>query len=194
MQRRRFAQAVAASLAWPAAVLADSDAKEDDAMHTLNRGDCALLLRHAPTEPGIGDPDGYRLDDCSTQRNLSADGRARASRAGAFLRQRGLVFDGVFSSRWCRCRDTASLMFPGQEIRVLDALNSFFDGRHERDRQTDALRAWLAAQGSGRRVALVTHQVNILALTGDNLAMGEAVVVTADRRGSVRSVGRIELQ
>lgn len=163
-------------------------------MRTLNRGGCALLLRHARTESGIGDPQGYRLDDCRTQRNLSPEGRALASRAGASLRQRGLVFDSVFSSRWCRCLDTASLMFPGQEIRALEALNSFFDERHERERQTDALRTWLAALGSGRRMALVTHQVNIMALTGDNLAMGEAVVVTADRRGGVRSAGRLELQ
>jgi broad specificity phosphatase PhoE len=194
MQRRRFAQAVAASLAWPATVFAESDATDDDATRTLRGGGCALLLRHAPTEAGIGDPPGYRLEDCSTQRNLSPEGRTLASRAGASLRLRGLVFDGVFSSRWCRCLDTASLMFPRQEIRVLEALNSFFDGRHERERQTDALRTWLAALGSGRRVALVTHQVNIMALTGDNLAMGEAVVVTADRRGDARSAGRIELQ
>jgi hypothetical protein len=39
---------------------------------------------------------------------------------------------------------------------------------------------------------LVTHQVNVLALTGDNLAMGGAVVVQPDRRGGVRSVGRID--
>lgn len=163
-------------------------------MRTLRRAGSALLLRHAPTEAGIGDPQAYRLDDCSTQRNLSPEGRTLARRAGALLRQRGLVFDGVFSSRWCRCTDTATLMFPEQEVRVLEALNSFFDGRHERERQTNALRTWLAALGSERRVALITHQVNILALTGENLAMGEAVVVTADRRGKVRSVGRIEFR
>jgi len=191
MNRRHFNKAVLTAVLGTGFAQART---KDEVLGALSAGGSALLMRHAPTEAGTGDPQGYRLDDCSTQRNLSPEGRALASRAGALLRQRGLAFDGVFSSRWCRCLDTASLMFPGQEIQVLEALNSFFDGRHERERQTDALRTWLTASGSERRVALVTHQVNILALTGENLGMGEAVVVTADRRGGVRSIGRIELQ
>lgn len=169
-------------------------ARTDDtvALNALRSGG-VLLLRHAHTEPGIGDPPGFRLGDCSTQRNLSASGRAQARAAGDALRARDVTIDAVYSSTWCRCIDTATQMFPELRVEVLPALNSFFAGQGDGERQTAALRQWIAALDSGRRVALVTHQVNVLALTGDNLAMGEAVVVQPDRSGGVRAVGRLAL-
>lgn len=189
MNRRRFTFAAGAALLAPGRAHPDALAP---ALLALQTGGCALLMRHAATEPGIGDPPGNRLDACSSQRNLSPAGREQARRAGVWLAQRGVAFDSVFSSRWCRCVDTASLMFPGQPVEVLEALNSFFDDGSPRERQTAALRSWLGTLEGSRRVALVTHQVNVLALTGDNLAMGGAVVVQPDRRGGVRSVGRID--
>lgn len=185
MNRRRVLQGIAAALLCPPAAAAADD--------LLAAGGCALLLRHARTEAGIGDPPGYRLDDCATQRRLSADGREQARRAGAWLRSRGLTFDGIFSSRWCRCTDTAALMFPGQKVEVMDALNSFFDVHEEREARTAHVRALVGALDGARRIALVTHMVNIMALTGEHLAMGEAVIVGPDRRGGLRIAGRVPL-
>jgi broad specificity phosphatase PhoE len=167
-------------------------ASDTTALEALRSGG-VLLLRHARTEPGIGDPPGFRIDDCSTQRNLSAAGRAQARAAGEALRARGVTIDAVYSSAWCRCIDTATQMFPDLPVQMLPALNSFFAGQGDRERQTAALRRWISALDGGRRVALVTHQVNVLALTGDNLAMGEAVVVQPDRGGGVRAAGRLLL-
>jgi phosphohistidine phosphatase SixA len=45
-----------------------------------------VLMRHAATDPGAGDPPGFRLDDCATQRNLSAAGREDARRVGNAFR------------------------------------------------------------------------------------------------------------
>lgn len=113
-----------------------------------------LLLRHAQTEPGIGDPPGFRIDDCGTQRNLSAAGRAQARAAGDALRAHGVRIDAVYSSAWCRCIDTAAQMFPDLRVDLLPALNSFFDGQGDRERQTAALRDWIAKLDEGRRVAM----------------------------------------
>lgn len=190
MNRRRFTFAAGAALLVPGRARPGAP---DPARSALQSGGCALLMRHAATEPGIGDPPGYRLDTCGSQRNLSPAGREQARRAGAWLKQKDFVFDAVFSSRWCRCVDTAALMFPGQPVDVLEALNSFFEDGSARERQTAALRSWFETLDGSRRVALVTHQVNILALTGDDLAMGGAVVVQPDRHGGVRSVGQIDL-
>lgn len=188
MNRRHALQALGCLMLRPAS----SHAGNGIALDALRSGG-ALLLRHALTEPGIGDPPGFRLDDCSTQRNLSAGGRAQARAAGEALRARDVKMDAVYSSAWCRCIDTAKEMFPELQVEVLPALNSFFAGQGDRERQTAALRQWIAALDDGLRVALVTHQVNVLALTGDNLAMGEAVVVQPDRRGGVRAAGRLAL-
>ncbi len=157
----------------------------------LATGGCAVLLRHAQTVPGLGDPPGYRLDDCSTQRNLSEAGRAQARRFGADFAQRRARIDEVLSSRWCRCLETARLAFPRHEVRVFEALNSFFDDRGKGDAQAQAMRARIARIAAPEVVVMVTHMVNIAALTGQSLAMGEAIVVRATDAGKVEIVGRL---
>jgi broad specificity phosphatase PhoE len=152
----------------------------------------AILVRHAATESGIGDPPGFRLDDCSTQRNLSAAGRAQAARFGAAFAERRIRIDELRSSQWCRCLETARLAFPGLPVRADPMLNSFFQDRSAEPRQTAALRAYLKDLGR-RRVVLVTHQFSIAALTGESVAMGEAVVV-AMRQGEVRVLARLRVE
>ncbi|MEO8013547.1 histidine phosphatase family protein [Polaromonas sp.] len=150
----------------------------------LRAGACVVLLRHAQTDPGIGDPPGFRLDRCSTQRNLSTEGRAQAGRIGQWFKSRGLEPRVVQSSAWCRCKDTAELAF-GRH-KVWPALNSFFVESRTRDAQTAQLRAALKNMPSGTFEVWVTHQVNMTALTGEGMAMGEALVL--DLTGTV--VGR----
>jgi broad specificity phosphatase PhoE len=151
----------------------------------------AIMLRHAATESGIGDPPGFRLDDCTTQRNLSAAGRAQAARFGAALAERRIRIDEVRSSQWCRCLDTARLAFPALAVRADPMLNSFFQDRSAEPAQTAALRAYLKDLGR-RRVVLVTHQFSIAALTGESVSMGEAVVVTM-RNGEPRVLARLRV-
>jgi broad specificity phosphatase PhoE len=163
----------------------------DDAAWRLLAAGGAVLLRHARTVAGIGDPAGFRLDDCSTQRNLSDEGRAEARRIGTAFERRGVGVDAVLSSRWCRCLDTARLAFPRHDVRVLEALNSFFADDGARQAQTGALRAWLARQDPSRRLVLVTHQVNIAALTGQPVGMGEAILVRVGAAGAGDVLGRL---
>lgn len=134
-----------------------------------------LLLRHAQTEPGVGDPPGFVLGQCNTQRNLSDAGREQARKLGAALRARGLAPQRVRSSRWCRCLDTARLAFGS--VEPWPALDSFFDHRGRAEAQTTELRRARAALPSGGVEAWVTHQVNISALTGSGAAMGEVLLL-----------------
>lgn len=184
MQRR--ALLLALGTAW----FAPSRAAEDAAWAALRSGGAVLLMRHAITEPGIGDPPGFRIEDCATQRNLSAAGRDQAQRFGRELAARGVRFEAIYSSRWCRCRDTARLAFPGLPVQALPALDSFFDEPERGPAQTAELRAWLARLPAGRNVSLVTHMVNITALVGGSIAMGEAVVLQR-RAGAWESAGRL---
>src|SRR3954452_15796974 len=77
----------------------------------LKEGGQVVLIRHALTTPGAGDPPGMQLDDCSTQRNLSEEGREHARQLGAAFRARSISVGRVLSSPWCRCMDTAQLAF-----------------------------------------------------------------------------------
>lgn len=177
--RRRFTQAAACSLiASPALALAQPAA---GFWTLLREGGCVLLMRHAQTEPGVGDPPNFEIGNCSTQRNLSTAGREQARRVGAaFVRERVKV-DQVRSSAWCRCVDTAMLAF--KQNTVWPPINSFF-GTDTRDEQTravlDAVQGWQAP----RNLVLVTHQVNITALTGQGVAMGEILLTRPAKEGS----------
>lgn len=166
----------AAGLALPVGSMAAEPPAE--LLAALQRGGYALLVRHAQTEPGIGDPPGMRLDDCGTQRNLSAAGREQARAIGAAVRSRAIPVAAVRSSQWCRCLDTARLAFGGfAPVAAWPALNSFFDDRSAEAGRTRELRAALAAVPGTANVVWVTHQVNITALTGVVPAPGEIVVV-----------------
>lgn len=154
----------------------------------LREGGHVLILRHAETEPGIGDPPQFKLDDCSTQRNLSAPGRMQAQRLGRRLAEQGVIVTEVLSSRWCRCLDTARLAFG--KVSPTPALDSFFGEQHKAASQTAALRKRIAEFRGPGNLVLVTHQVNITALTGVHPAMGETVVLKI-KAGTPEIVGRI---
>ena len=172
------------------AALAAGGAQANDSLWSLLReGGHAVLIRHAATEPGLGDPPNFRLGDCATQRNLSAEGRAEARRLGAAFRERKVPVERVLSSAWCRCQDTARLAFG--EYEVWAPLNSFFADSSRGPPQTRALLERLAGMPARSNLVLVTHQVNITAATGVFPASGEMVVVRPGGREGVEVVGRM---
>ncbi|MBL0942818.1 MAG: histidine phosphatase family protein [Hydrogenophaga sp.] len=175
LQRRQFLSA--------ATLLASGSAfaQDRDFWSLLREGANVVLMRHARTEPGVGDPPGFRLGECGTQRNLSAEGREQARRVGEAFRREGIRLDEVRSSAWCRCIDTAQLAFGRHTVWA--PVNSFFDGAGERDAQTRAVLAALRGLRAPANWMLVTHQVNITALTGENPAMGEVFVARPEADG-----------
>ncbi len=148
-----------------------------------------VLFRHA-TAPGTGDPPGFKLGDCSTQRNLDDVGRAQAKRIGEQFRERKLRVGQVLTSQWCRTRDTAELAFPGAWAEDA-SFNSFFEDRSRSDPQTAAALKTLSGWKGPGVLVVVTHQVNITALTGIVPSSGEGVVVRPKHRGGIDVVGRV---
>ena len=165
-----------------------ASARADSLPVRLRAGACVKLLRHAQTEPGIGDPPGFRLHECSTQRNLSAEGLSQAERIGQWFKSHNLRPRAVRSSAWCRCKDTADLAFGGHA--VWPALNSFFGESAGSETQTVQLRAALARLPAGEFEVWVTHQVNMTTLTGEGMMVGEAVIVDGQGKTVVRQTFR----
>jgi phosphohistidine phosphatase SixA len=163
-----------------------AQADEAAAWAAVREGGNVIMMRHATTVPGVGDPPGFRLDDCSTQRLLSEAGRDQAKAIGAALRERGVEAGRILTSAWCRCVDTAELMQLGP-VEVFEPLNSFFGQGDVSDKQTDSVRKLIGGWKGPGTLLLVTHQVNVTALTGVVPASGEMVVL--DRNG--QSIGRI---
>ena len=181
MRRRRFLALL------PSATLLSARAAESP-WALLARGGRVVLLRHAATVPGIGDPPGFKLGVCSTQRNLSANGRRDAARIGAAFRKHGVPVAAVLSSHWCRCIDTARIAFGRVEpVAMLDSM--FRDDDAARARKLAALRnhlAQAARDGAGRgNLVLVTHDVNIRALGGGYVGQGDLIVATPSADGGL---------
>jgi phosphohistidine phosphatase SixA len=181
-----------ALLASTLAVLATPAAAQDveSLWRALAAGGHAALMRHAEA-PGVGDPPGFRLGECGTQRNLNEAGRRFSEALGAEFRRREVRVARVLSSAWCRCLDTARLLALGPVEAAPDALNSFFESPGERSRSTAALQTLLASLPRDAASVLVTHQVNITALTGVFPASGEIVVLRLEPGGGYAVAGRL---
>ncbi len=162
----------------------------EPAWKALQGGGIVAVFRHARA-PGTGDPPNFKLEDCATQRNLSDQGRLQAQAIGEQFRKRRIPVERVLSSRWCRSLDTARLAF-GPLAEPYPPLDSFFAGQGQQDQQTQAARQLVNAWRSKGVLVLVTHQVNITALTGIFPAEGEVLLLKPQSGDSFDLIGRIK--
>jgi phosphohistidine phosphatase SixA len=158
-----------------------------DAWKALRAGGHVALMRHADAPGGAGDPAGFRIDDCATQRNLSEKGRTDAEKIGARLKREGIVFEKILSSPWCRCKDTAALLNLGP-VETEATFGNVVVLRDQRDALTAGARALIAEWDGPSNLLVVTHGANIAALTMISPASGEIVLVHG---GSGEPAGRL---
>ncbi|MFO7528593.1 MAG: histidine phosphatase family protein [Marinobacter sp.] len=152
-----------------------------EAWQALQDGRAVLILRHA-LAPGTGDPGNFDLNDCSTQRNLNEAGREQARAWKPFLAEHGIEEARVFTSQWCRSRDTAMEMDVG-EVTEWPSLNSFFQGRGDGPTQTRQTIALVNELEPGLPVVMVSHQVNITRLAGIYPSSNEGVILALPLSG-----------
>jgi phosphohistidine phosphatase SixA len=160
-----------------------------DKLQGTNPKGYVLLLRHT-IAPGVGDPENFKLNDCSTQRNLSQLGRADAKAVGDWLKRREIKISRVESSRWCRAKETAQLLGIGR-VRLNANLDSLFESQDpakaiQTVRVKKQIVDWRNKSGL---LILVGHFVNIGAVTGVGVGSGEGVLVKADSKGKITVVG-----
>jgi virginiamycin B lyase len=169
-----------------------SAAPQPDVSHTLRSGGVVLVFRHAATDFSTPDRDPVDLARCSTQRNLSAHGRADARAIGRGVRRLGIRVGTVLASPFCRTRETARLAFGRAPVHLalLNTVVAEHDARWRR--QIAAARRLLATQpAAGTITALVTHGSVVQDATDETLEEGEALVVRPLASGRFRVLGRI---
>lgn len=186
MSARRFVLfvAVVLGLAGVAGV-----ATSDERFARLGEPGVFAIMRHA-LAPGGGDPDSFDLADCATQRNLDAAGRQQARDIGAAIRAAGVEVNRVYTSQWCRCRETAELLGLGAVIDE-PALNSFFRDRSRAAAQTAVVENLLRTLPRNASAVLVTHQVNITALTDVFPASGEVLLLRVGEDGVIEVIDQV---
>ncbi len=169
-----------------------SVASANDALWALLRGGGqVVLVRHAVTDPGVGDPPAFKLDDCATQRNLSEAGRREAAALGAAIRAHQVPVARVLTSPWCRCRETARIAFGGQSFEVEPSLSNLFSRGENRDRQIEGFRQFVATAPRNGNLFLITHGSTTLAFTGVSPGTAEMVILTPRGNGQFDVAGSI---
>lgn len=168
---------------------ASASDKNAEAWEALREGRAILILRHA-LAPGTGDPANFDLNNCSTQRNLNETGREQARAWKPFLAEHGIEQARVFTSQWCRCRDTATEMDVG-EVTEWPSLNSFFQGRGDGPTQTRQTITLVNELEPGLPVVMVSHQVNITRLAGIYPSSNEGVILALPLSEDPRVLARV---
>ena len=162
-------------------------AKSEEAIiKELKKGGNIVFIRHA-IAPGGGDPENFKLNDCSTQRNLDSQGIEQSKKIGLFFVNNNVPIDQVLSSEWCRCKDTAKFAF--KNYKTFNALNSFFSAKFQKnkERQMKDLIQFLKSWDSKKNLVLVTHYVVISSILNIGPSSGEMIITDK----SFNIIGRI---
>ena len=183
----RFAPlALAVSLLMASAVAPE---EAGDAWAALAKGGHVVLIRHGNAPPGYGgDPPGFKISDCSTQRNLDELGRDQARALGEAFRKHGVRVDRTVSSPWCRCLETARLMAVG-EVESSWALVP--DTNPITTPRLGELKTLVSAWRGPGTLVLVTHALTVRPLVGFLPNQAEAVVLKPTAADGFQLVGRI---
>ena len=154
----------------------------------FHQGGKLIFIRHAYA-PGSGDPKNFNLNDCSTQRNLSRDGRKQAQLIGVFFKENKIQIDKVLSSEWCRCKETAEIAF--EDFSTISFLNSFYSSKFAKNKitQVEELNKYISRFKSKKNLILVTHYVLISEILNYGPSSGEIVV--SDKNFNI--IGSIEI-
>ena len=169
----------------PTSIKADLN---ENLMNQLEEGGKLIFIRHAYA-PGSGDPDNFNLNDCSTQRNLSEDGKKQAQLIGVFFKENKIKIDKILSSEWCRCKETAFIAF--EDFETKDFLNSFYSIKFAKNKKTQVknLKKYVNKWNSKTNLILVTHYVVISEVL--NYAPGSGEIIISDK--NFNKIGNIEI-
>ena len=148
-------------------------------INELKKGGKLIFIRHAYA-PGGGDPDNFDINDCNTQRNLNNSGRKQAKNIGIFFKDNNIKIENIYSSEWCRCKETASIAF--NKFETKNFLNSFFSLKfsQNKDSQINNLKEFIKNNKSKQNSVFVTHYVVISESLNYLSSSGEIVVSDKD--------------
>ena len=148
---------------------------DENIVEILKKNDNIIFIRHS-LAPGTGDPENINLNDCKTQRNLNSEGIKQSKKIGNFFKKNNIIVEHIFSSEWCRCKDTAFHAF--ESFKTFDALNSFYSEKFykNKNKQIKKLKKFISDWHNNSNLVLVTHYVVILEILGVGAGSGEIII------------------
>tara|TARA_B100000780_G_scaffold142533_1_gene99732 strand:+ start:384 stop:944 length:561 start_codon:yes stop_codon:yes gene_type:complete len=155
-------------------------AKSNDDLHKiLSEGGKLIFIRHAYA-PGGGDPDGFDISNCASQRNLNNRGIEQAKTIGKFFIKNNIEGNIVLSSEWCRCKQTAKYAFKNYETK--EFLNSFYSKKFadNKSSQINELKDYIQKWDGKNNLIFITHHIVILEILNLSVSSGEIVIANRD--------------
>ena len=148
---------------------------DENIVEILKKNDNIIFIRHS-LAPGLGDPENINLNDCKTQRNLNREGIKQSKKIGNFFKKNNIKVENVFSSEWCRCKDTAFYAF--NNYKTFNALNSFYSKKFykNKNKQIKMLKKFIRNWDNNSNLILVTHYVVISEILGIAAGSGEIII------------------
>ena len=148
---------------------------EENTVEILKKNNNIIFIRHS-LAPGSGDPENIDLKDCKTQRNLNNEGIKQSKKIGNFFKKNNIKVEHIFSSEWCRCKDTAFYAF--DNYKTFNALNSFYSEQFykNKNKQIKNLKKFISNWDNNSNLVLVTHYVVILEMLGIGTGSGEIII------------------
>ena len=162
---------------------------ENQILDILKKGGNLIFIRHAYA-PGGGDPDNFNINDCSTQRNLSDEGKEQSKKIGKFFEENKIPISLVISSEWCRCKETANIAFKNYETK--NFLNSFYSEKFAKNKkdQIDKLEKYIDNWNSDKNLVMITHYVLISEVLNYRPRSGEIVIANKN----FKKIGNLEIE
>ena len=162
---------------------------ENQILDILKKGGNLIFIRHAYA-PGGGDPDNFNINDCSTQRNLSDEGKEQSKKIGKFFEENKIPISLVISSEWCRCKETANIAFKNYETK--NFLNSFYSEKFAKNKknQIDKLEEYINNWNSDKNLVMITHYVLISEVLNYRPRSGEIVIANKN----FKKIGNLEIE
>jgi len=163
-------------------LVSNSTLADQKVINSLQEGGKLVFIRHA-IAPGVGDPKNFKIEDCSTQRNLDSSGVLQAKKIGNLFRENKIIIGQVLSSKWCRCQETAQIAF--EKYTTFNFLNSFFSSKFakNRDKQMKDLKAFIKNWNGKKNIVFVTHYVIISEVL--NVTANSGAIIVADKNFKV---------
>ena len=161
---------------------------DENIVEILKKNDNIIFIRHS-LAPGSGDPENINLNDCKTQRNLNSEGIKQSKKIGNFFKKNNIKIEHIFSSEWCRCKDTAFHAF--DNYKTFDALNSFYSEQFykNKNKQIKNLKKFISNWDNNSNLVLVTHYVVISEILG--IAAGSGEIIVSNKKYEI--IDRIEI-
>jgi phosphohistidine phosphatase SixA len=152
---------------------------DQNLINELKQGGKLIFIRHAYA-PGGGDPINFDINECNTQRNLSATGKKQAYKIGSFFKNNNILIDKVYSSEWCRCKETALIAF--NQFETKNFLNSFFSSKFAKNKnsQIKSFKKFIKSWDGKKNLIFVTHYVFISEILDYAPSSGEIIISDKD--------------